>query len=95
MTPEAQRNAQLRHKYGIDQADYDAMVTEQDGRCAICRQLPRLVVGTRYPLVVDHDHVTRKCRGLLCFNCNVAIGHMNNDIEVLKAAIKYLEDHNA
>ena len=48
--------------------------------------------GKRIALVVDHCHDTNRVRGLLCTNCNVAIGHMKDDVERLRAAISYLED---
>lgn len=41
---------------------------------------------------VDHCHDTGKVRGLLCFNCNVGIGSLQDDIEMLRKAIKYLEN---
>ncbi len=41
-------------------------------------------------LSIDHDHNTGDIRGLLCHNCNVAIGHLNDDPELLDAAAGYL-----
>lgn len=43
-----------------------------------------------YKLAIDHDHKTGKIRGVLCFPCNKALGFMEDDIERLKNAIKYL-----
>lgn len=39
----------------------------------------------------DHDHITLALRKILCHNCNVGIGHFDEDINLLKLAIKYLE----
>jgi hypothetical protein len=42
-------------------------------------------------MVIDHDHKTGKIRGLLCYNCNLAIGNAFDDIARLMAMIRYLE----
>ena len=44
------------------------------------------------PLYVDHCHETKKIRGLLCHQCNVALGHMNDDPQRLEKAISYLKE---
>lgn len=64
------------------------MLANQHGVCAICRNHER--VANR-KLAVDHDHVTNEIRGLLCFSCNNGIGKFGDSIELLHAAIKYLE----
>lgn len=57
----------------------------QGGLCAICRE------ELGYRAAIDHDHETGVIRGLLCFHCNVAIGHMRDNTDRLRAAIAYLE----
>ena len=42
---------------------------------------------------LDHNHKNGKVRGILCFRCNAGLGQFRDSIESLKAAIKYLEDH--
>lgn len=91
-TPEQRRAAQLRREYGIEPAEYAALVEKQRGRCAICGIEPVKVAGRRVALYVDHDHKTGAVRGLLCNGCNLALGHMDDDVERLNAAIKYLEE---
>ena len=39
---------------------------------------------------IDHCHSTNKVRGVLCTNCNTALGKFKDDIELLKKAINYL-----
>ncbi len=57
----------------------------QNGVCAICSRPP----GKRR-LAVDHWHTTKAVRGLLCVQCNTAIGKLNDDPELLRRAIAYL-----
>ena len=87
-----QRHSDLRKSYGIEPEEYDALLTQQDGVCAICG-LPERAKGKNY-LAVDHCHVTGRIRGLLCSNCNHGIGHLKDNRDLLLAAIKYLEVHN-
>lgn len=75
-----------RHAYGLEPEDYDRMMTEQEGICAICR--------TRRPTDVDHDHDTGEVRGLLCKHCNRGLGGFQDDPDVLQRAINYLTKSN-
>jgi hypothetical protein len=81
------RRWEVKKKYGITLEDYDRMETEQLGGCAICKQPDP--AGRR--LAVDHCHYLGHVRGLLCFHCNVALGNLKHDVELLKSAIAYLE----
>lgn len=66
MTPaDRARERRLLNLYGLTIADYDALLDFQNGTCAICDRPPG---KTR--LHVDHDHMTRWTRGLLCYQCN-------------------------
>lgn len=80
------REQYLKRLYGISTAEYIKRAEEQDGRCAICGNLP----GKR-PLSVDHDHRKGNVRGLLCWKCNLGIGNFDDDISRLEKAIEYLK----
>ncbi|MGQ0520299.1 MAG: endonuclease VII domain-containing protein [Actinomycetota bacterium] len=80
------RKSYLKRKYGITPEDYDQLLAEQDGVCAICGRPPR----TDIALHVDHDHTTGRIRGLLCFRCNNALGDFDDDHDRLAAALHYL-----
>lgn len=69
------RELNLMSKYGITLEEYDRMFTAQDGVCAVCRREDR----RRKNLSVDHDHVSGRVRGLLCMDCNVALGLLEDD----------------
>jgi hypothetical protein len=85
---ERDRRRTLR-KYGITEADWDRMLTEQGGRCAICRTDTPGGRGERWH--IDHSHATDKVRGLLCHNCNVGIGNFQDAPALLRSAAAYLE----
>jgi hypothetical protein len=56
--------------YGITVRDYYRLLVAQEFKCGICSKERT----DRCGLVVDHDHVTGRVRGLLCSGCNRAIG---------------------
>lgn len=91
--PEGEFNAYLMRKYGISRGQYDVMLKEQGGVCKICQSPPtgKTKKGLATRLDVDHDHKTGVVRGLLCHPCNTALGLVQDRVEVLRAAILYLE----
>jgi hypothetical protein len=87
----AQRKSHLKRMFGITVEQFDAMLASQDGRCAICDTNDP---GQRH-FHVDHDHATNVVRGLLCGNCNKALGLMREDPARLLAAERYLQSHRS
>lgn len=81
-----ERDGHLRRKFGITLETYEAMLSEQGGRCAICRRPPTEGIS----LHVDHEHGTNRVRGLLCFKCNNALGDFDDDPALLRAALTFL-----
>lgn len=75
----------LRATYGITVEEYNSLLEEQNGVCAICEDT------YKHALCVDHDHKTGEIRGLLCKPCNLAIGNMKDDPDRLRNAARYLE----
>ena len=73
----------LERRYGITEAEYDEMVEAQGGFCALC--------GERPAQHVDHDHMTGRVRGVLCFCCNQGLGNFRDRADVMRAAIDYLQ----
>jgi Recombination endonuclease VII len=82
---EPARRRWLMRAYGITPEQYDAMLKRQKGRCAICREKPR------YRLRIDHDHITKVVRRLLCIPCNLGLGCFKDRPALLRRAAKYLE----
>jgi hypothetical protein len=87
--PERWRDYNLKAHYGISAAEYDAMFEAQQGRCAICRKT------SKRKLDVDHDHSTGKVRALLCWQHNTGLGSFNEDPDLLRRAIEYVEYHRS
>jgi len=81
----------LLKRYGMTQDVYDRMVARQRNRCAICRRKRPASDGREWS--IDHDHVTGQVRGLLCNDCNRAIGLLSDDPKILRAATQYVERH--
>jgi len=86
--PQKAKNVDLKSYFGIGIEQYNEMFSKQDGRCGICR---RHQSGFSRALAVDHCHNTGKIRGLLCMECNHAIGQMDDDPERLISAANYLK----
>ena len=95
--PDIHRKAAMKSRYKISLDEYNAMLEDQDYGCMICG-------GTNKngrALAVDHDHTCcpgkttcGKCiRGLLCSNCNRALGLFKDDSELTKKATAYLESY--
>ena len=74
----------LKTRYGLTFDEYKKIKEH----CEICNSTENLCI--------DHDHSLppHQFRGVLCRNCNVAIGMFNDDPKLLRKAIKYLNKTN-
>ena len=85
------RDRQRKHKYNVPYGWYDTKLAEQGGVCAICGQPPNVYSeNILRGLHIDHNHNTGQVRDLLCSQCNIAIGHLREDIVVLDKIRAYL-----
>lgn len=74
--------------YNANATELHQRSQDQGHRCAICRtDAP----GGKGGFHVDHCHDAGVVRGLLCHHCNVALGNFKDDVELLRAAVAYLE----
>src|SRR5262245_22419920 len=73
-TPEKTRRRWMKYRWGITPEEYDKLVEAQDGRCAIGRRHPKKI-----RLAIDHKHGTNQIRGLLCYQCNRTLGHLEKN----------------
>lgn len=76
-----------RRRYGIDPEAWEAQIARQGGRCAVpaCNRLPKR------RLVGDHCHTTGRFRGIICDNCNVAMGLTGDSPALLRALAEWIE----
>ena len=90
--PDRARDRHLRRTYGLSLADFNRMVLEQGSKCACC--------GTDKPggqhgqWNVDHDHITGDVRQLLCKDCNIVLGIVEDSPEHLYKLINYVLRHS-
>lgn len=88
------RDYWLKQKYGITSEQYEAMLTDQGGVCALCGHPPNPDgVRSASRLHVDHDHATGRIRALLCLNCNRGLGIFGDEPGLIRRAADYIEYH--
>lgn len=75
-------------RYGITQEQFDQMLLNQSNKCKICDTEFKSSKDTH----IDHSHDTNRVRGLLCNNCNMALGQFNDNTDIMDKAIEYLVD---
>ncbi len=91
---EVNRRDLLKRLYGLTVEQYDDMLARQNGVCLLCAEPPKGEGnGASSRLHVDHDHETGYVRGLLCNNCNRAIGHFRDDPDLMQRASLYVFTH--
>ena len=83
------RESLLEKRYGLSQSEYVELLDYQQGACALCRS--RRPGGRWDRFSVDHCHETGRVRGLLCYNCNRALGMLGDTPASLKKALEYVQ----
>lgn len=84
----AQKWYQIKHRYGIDEVQFKALLEKQQNKCPICGA----GFEGRKPYI-DHSHRNGKVRGLLHRECNALLGFAIEKVEVLQNAINYIKDY--
>ena len=81
----------LKRTYGMSKYEYDEL-HNNNRKCEICGSVGFILnKDSKIKLVIDHCHHTNEIRGILCHNCNRALGLFKDSITNLKKAIEYLE----
>lgn len=89
-TPEIRRKWHIKSAYGIEYSKFEEMLKDQNGKCKICNSDLEIRTGG---FAIDHSHVTKNVRSILCTSCNLVIGHSKDSIETLNKMIDYLKLH--
>jgi hypothetical protein len=85
--PDKAKEDWLKYKHGMTIVEWRTILETQENVCAVCQEA--------VPSNVDHDHKTGKRRGLLCWPCNVAVGHLKDDPQRAIRLANYLETWNS
>jgi hypothetical protein len=81
----------LKTRYGLTPEDVDAFIVEQKARCAVCEEV---LIRKRGSFAIDHNHTTKKVRGLLCHRCNVYVGFYEKSEPFRGRIREYLRERN-
>jgi hypothetical protein len=93
------RKNYLKKIYGIDENQYDLMLEKNNGGCHVCGKTKQENGGKN--LSIDHDHLCcpgkKSCgscvRGLLCDNCNRAMGLLKDNPELASNLVVYMKNN--
>jgi hypothetical protein len=92
---DCQNELRVERKFGVSYREYKKIFEAQNECCANpgCKTKEPGAPG-RKRFYIDHCHATGKIRGLLCHSCNLALGHVQDDIKKLEGLIKYLNNQS-
>jgi hypothetical protein len=74
----------MRRKFKLTEQQYAELMNNNN--CEICSRVLE-------KKCIDHCHSTNIVRGVLCNNCNTALGLVGDNVSVLEEMIKYLQKH--
>lgn len=91
-TPELRRRWNLKTLYGLTPEEFERRFNSQGRRCLGCGTDQKSGRGIGW--VVDHDHKTKKFRGILCNSCNLILGHAKDSPNRLHNLACYLRERS-
>lgn len=89
------KERRLKYVYNLTLEEYSLLLQVQNYKCAICKspESSKDKSGNPQSFAVDHCHTTGRVRGLLCSNCNLALGLLKDSTTSLHNAIEYLKEN--
>ena len=73
----------LAFRFGLSVEECKSLFAES--KCSVCDSKDVM-------LVIDHDHDNGAIRGVICKQCNIALGGARDNVETLRRLIEYLSD---
>lgn len=89
--PRKIKHNQLQIKYKISIDEYEKRLKDQNDCCEICYTHKD---EFKYALVVDHNHITGQNRGILCNQCNTALGYLKENENIVSNLLNYIKKYN-
>lgn len=80
-------------KHGISGAQIKSFIAQQDGKCAMCMRVKKLVIDHDHACCSGHYSCGQCLRSLLCFKCNSGIGYLDDDPTLALIGAYYLTAH--
>ena len=77
------KHEKMRHQLKLSKKDIERLIAPGECANSACRNRDRR-------LCIDHCHHTKKPRGLLCHNCNTALGLLGDNVQVILGLSQYL-----
>jgi hypothetical protein len=85
-TTEKNRETHLLRRYGLNQEELEALMDSVNHQCQICSK----PIGGSGTTAIDHCHVTKHVRGILCVECNSGLGYFHDNVSWMLNAVNYL-----
>lgn len=83
--PDKKKNAHYRTTYGLSYEEVLLKHKVVDNKCEVCNEEKEL-------LAVDHCHTSGKVRGMLCTRCNLLLGKIEENKDIIFKLFKYLDE---
>jgi len=81
-----------KYRYGLSTEDVESMKTDQDNKCLICA-CDFDDLDSKH-IHIDHNHETGAIRGVLCKRCNLTLGILEEDTQLMENMINYVNAYN-
>ena len=79
--PEGHKANSLKYAYGATLEEYNKLMRRAKNKCEVCEK--RSGKLRQQKLNLDHNHATKKLRGILCGSCNRGLGYFKDNIILL------------